>query len=109
MKIQHNNCTNLLRKAKREYFSNLKCSVVKDNKIFWKSIIPIFSDKYICSEGITLIDDNNIVTDDTSTATNFIVKMLGVKICSDLIINSDNIDDPVFRTIYICTLPILAY
>ena len=70
-KIQCNICTNLLRKAKREYFSNLKCSVVKDNKNFWKSIKPIFSDKYICSERITLIDDNNIVTDDISLATTF--------------------------------------
>ena len=37
-KIQHNICTNLLRKAKREYFINLKC--VTDNKNFWKSIKP---------------------------------------------------------------------
>ena len=48
-------------------------SVVKDNKKFWKSIKPIFSDKYICFERITLnlIDDNNIVTDDISLDTNF--------------------------------------
>ena len=106
-KIQRNICTNLLRRAKRVYFSNLKCSVVTDNKNIWKSIKPIFSDKCICSERITLVDDNNIITnDDISLATTFddffsnTVKTRDVKICSDLIINSDNIDDPVLRTIY---------
>ena len=61
---------------------------------------------YLPLSTITLIDDNNIVTDDISIPTTFndffsnTVKTLDIKIFSDLIINSDNIDDPVLRTIY---------
>ena len=42
---QRNLCVTLLRKAKRQYFSNLEPKLITDNKKFWKSVKPLFSDK----------------------------------------------------------------
>ena len=42
---QRNICTSLLRKEKKSYFENLDTSQITDNKMFWKTIKPIFSKK----------------------------------------------------------------
>ena len=39
-----------------------------DNKNFWKQIKSSFSDKVICGQKITLVDDNNIISDDLQQA-----------------------------------------
>ena len=40
-----NYCVNLLKQEKKKYYSNLDITVFKDNKKFWKTIRPLFSDK----------------------------------------------------------------
>ena len=42
---QRNYCVSLLRKSKRNYYSNLNVKDITDNKKFWKTIKPLFSDK----------------------------------------------------------------
>ena len=37
-KKQRNWCTNLFRKAKKEYYGNLNPSCVTNNKTFWRSV-----------------------------------------------------------------------
>ena len=44
-KTQRNYGVNLLRKSKKQYFSNINISDVTDNKSFWKSVKPYFSSK----------------------------------------------------------------
>ena len=51
-KKQRNKCTSLVRKAKKDYYSNLKPNSVTDNKTFWKNVKPLFSDKKISCENI---------------------------------------------------------
>ena len=61
---QRNKCVSLLRKAKKEYFSSLNINKVVDNKSFWKIVKPFLSNKTISSEKITLIDDDEFITDE---------------------------------------------
>ena len=42
---QRNYCVSLLRKSKREYYSNLDVKNITDNKTFWKTVKPFLSDK----------------------------------------------------------------
>ena len=68
-KKQRNFCVKLLRSEKRNYFNNLDISVFKDNKKFWKSIKPLFSDKNkTCLKEINLLENDKIVSDTAEVA-----------------------------------------
>ena len=41
---------------------------VSDNKLFWKSVRPFFNDKGSDSSKITLVEENNIVSDEEEIA-----------------------------------------
>ena len=53
---QKNYCVSLVRKSKKLYYSNLDEKNVTDNKAFWKTVKPFFSDKVTSKEKITLIE-----------------------------------------------------
>ena len=38
-------CLSLVRKAIKDYYNNLDHKKVTDNKYFWRSVKPLFSDK----------------------------------------------------------------
>ena len=61
---QRNYCVNLLRKEKKKYYNNLDVKLITDNKQFWKTIKPFFSDKHNMHKKITLIDGDEIISDD---------------------------------------------
>ena len=63
-KTQKNYGVNLLRKSKKQYFSNINISDVTDNKSFWKSVKPYFSSKGQNSDKITLVENDAIITND---------------------------------------------
>ena len=42
---QRNISVSLLRKTKRDYFANLDTKIMKDNRKFWKTVNPLFSEK----------------------------------------------------------------
>ena len=44
-KKQRNYCVSLLRKTKKAYFEKLNLKEIGDNKTFWKTVRPYFSDK----------------------------------------------------------------
>ena len=67
-KKQRNLCVNLLKKVKRKYFENLKPSHICDNKKFWKTVKPLFSEKSKSTDNITLVENNKMVTDDQQVA-----------------------------------------
>ena len=73
-KKQRNLCTYLFRKAKRDYYSTLDTSNVTDNKKSWRMVKPLFSDKFLSNESITLVEGSEIFQDDTKvseTSNNF--------------------------------------
>ena len=67
-KKQRNYCVSLHKKVKKSYFENLQPSSICDNKKFWKTVKPLFSEKNVSAENITLIENNVIVTEDKKLA-----------------------------------------
>ena len=55
---------NLLRKSKKQYFNNVNVINVTDNKSFWKSLKPYFSNKGSSRNKITLVDNYPTITND---------------------------------------------
>ena len=53
-KKQRNFCVDLLRKTKTEYFKNLNVKDLSDNRKFWKTIKPYFSNKGLNSNKLLL-------------------------------------------------------
>ena len=106
---QRNYCTNLLRKCKKDYYSNISTSCVRDTKRFWKTIKPLFSEKKLVTCPITLVEENCIEDEPNKIAEIFneffinIVHNLqiakinwrneNVEICDDI--------DPIYRDIQI--------
>ena len=68
-KKQRNYCVNLLKREKRNYYCKLSLNIFKDNKTFWKSIKPLFSDKCkSVGKEFTLIVDNVIISEQSVIA-----------------------------------------
>ena len=63
-KCQRNRCLSVLRKTKKEYFNILNIKQVSDNKLFRKSVKPFFSNKGSNSSKITLVEENNFISDE---------------------------------------------
>ena len=53
--IQINYCVSLIRKTIRDYYSNFNHKQVTNNKNFWETVKPFFTDKGVNNEKITLI------------------------------------------------------
>ena len=67
-KCQRNHCLSNLRKTRKEYFNSVNIKQVSDNKLFWKSVKPFFNDKGSNSSKITLVEENNIISDEEEIA-----------------------------------------
>ena len=59
-KIQHNLCKKLLRKPKDSYFSNFDTKKITNNRTFWKTVVPLFTNKPSKSENIINEGDKSI-------------------------------------------------
>ena len=65
---KRNHCVSLLRKTKREYYSNLDEKNIYDNNTFWKIVKPMLSKKIKSNERITLIENDEIIKTEKGTA-----------------------------------------
>ena len=54
----------MYKKEKNFFYGNLDIKKILDNKTFWKYMKPVFTVKTECKPKITLVDGNNIVSDD---------------------------------------------
>ena len=55
----------MYKKERKKFFSNLDSSKICDNKTFWKTIQPFFSEKRKITNKITLVDeDETVISDD---------------------------------------------
>ena len=59
---QRNLCVSILPKNKRDYFGNLHKKIVTNNRNFWKTISPLFSEKAFHRECITLKESSKTTT-----------------------------------------------
>ena len=58
-------CVKLLRKTKKEFYNNLNLKYITENKLFWKTVKPSFTDKTLKDERITLVENNKVVSDES--------------------------------------------
>ena len=65
---QCNLCVTLVCRAKQKYFSSLDLSLIADNKKFWKTVKPLFSDKISHKGIISLTEDGKTITEDLPIA-----------------------------------------
>ena len=61
----------MFRNAKQESYSNLNPSLAVDNRSFWKTVKPLFSEKQTVMNNISLNDNNEILTEDIDVASCF--------------------------------------
>ena len=60
-----NEYVKLTKKVKREYFENLNIKSVNDNKTFWRTVKPFFSDKNkVNGKKMILVENDEIISDD---------------------------------------------
>ena len=67
-KKQRNFWANLLRKTKTEYFQKLNVKDLSDNRKFWKTIKPFFSNKGLNSNKL-MLKENRLITEEKELAT----------------------------------------
>ena len=63
-KTQRNYCVNIPQKSKKQNFSNINVIYVTDNKSFWKSVKPCFSNKGSNSNKTAALENDAIITND---------------------------------------------
>ena len=67
-KDQRNLVVKLNIQAKRQYFMSLQSKTIDNDKKFWKTVKPLFSNKNPMSEKITMIEDGRILSNDMEVA-----------------------------------------
>ena len=70
LKKQKNYCNRLYKRERRKYYSQLNLNDITDNKKFWKTVKPLFSNKGGCGDSIVLVSGDKIISDDIATAFN---------------------------------------
>ena len=95
-KKQKNFCSKLYKKERKKFYSNLELNKITDNKLFWKTIKPLLSEKCIQSSKISLVSNNKVISEDLELAKTFnnyfgnAVNNLGIKECEfDLNVDSN--------------------
>ena len=64
-KRQRNFCVKLLTRTKKEFYNNLNVKYITENKLFWKTVKPSFTEKTLKYERITLAENNKVVSDES--------------------------------------------
>ena len=104
-KKQRNFCVRLLRRTKSDYFGNLDPGDLTDNRKFWKTVKPVFSNEVQTNSSITLIEDGKMKTGDLKIAEIFnhyftnITENLGIYEYQTLLSSTNGINDQVDKTI----------
>ena len=99
-------CVNLLRKEKCRYYENLNIKEVTDNKKFWSTIKPLFSNKCASKNKITLIENDQLLSDNkdvAETSNDFftnVVQNLGIPENEDLLTDTHRTSDLLFQAIF---------
>ena len=69
---QRNICVNILRKTRKQCYSNPGVSKAADNKKFWKTVKNFISHKSRNFEKIALVENDMVISDDQKIADIFI-------------------------------------
>ena len=67
-KKQRNYVSKLYKKERKKYYANLNLNEITDNKKFWKTIKSLFSENGPKNQKITIVKDNEIISEDKEVA-----------------------------------------
>ena len=101
-----NSCVKLFRREKRNCYNNLDISLVTDNKKFWKTVKPFFSDKSQSKNKIVFIEEETIICNDlevAETMDEFFVSVtdsLGINENSGYENATEGISDPIDKAVH---------
>ena len=90
---QRNLCVSLIRREKKNLFSNINTSDITDNKTFWKTVKPLFTDKIKTKPKMTLIE-KQIVSQEVQE-----------EIVSEKMITEDHAVAEVFNKFFVNIVP----
>ena len=102
---QRNVCVSILRKSKKCYYENLDTNNVTDDKTFWGTVKPLFSNKVRSSTYITLNEDEKLIKNEYQISNIFniffikIVPNLVTKVDERYSCDASNISDPIGKAI----------
>ena len=103
---QRSHCVKLLHLKKQQYYECLDISKITDNKIFWKAISPLFSNKgYSINSRITLLENGEVLSEEAKAADTFneffsnVVKELKIENDDNLLADDIKKTDPVLKAI----------
>ena len=105
-KKHKNYCSRLYKRERKSFFESIDSSKITDNKTFWKNIQPFFSEKRKTVNKITLVNENEdilsndkVVADEINSFFKNATKNLGITENTYIVDNSNDITDPVNKTI----------
>ena len=105
-KKQRNYVSRLCKKQRKKFYNNIDLKLFTDNKKFWKNVNPLFSDKCTTQSNITLVENDQIVTDDEQLANTFndffkdAVTKLNIEQNIEYCQSTVDITDPIDAAIY---------
>ena len=100
-KTQRNCTKRLLKREKKKYFHNLDTKNYTDNKKFWKTVKPQFSNSTGGSQKITLVNGKEIISNDEEIAKTFndlfidSGKSMNINGNNDALTDVEGLTDPV--------------
>ena len=90
---QRNLCVSLIRWEKKNFFNNISTRDITDNKTFWKTVKPLFTDKIQTKSKIELIEKK------------FVSELRQEQIVSEKVISEDQAVAGVFNKFFINIVP----
>ena len=70
-KKHKNICSKLYKKERKKFYSQLDIKNITDNKLFWKTMKPFLSEKCTYASKISLVPNDNVISDDQELADTF--------------------------------------
>ena len=98
---QRNLCVKLFRTEKKRFYNNLDVKLITDNKKFWKTVKPLFSDQIKTQSKKVLVENDEVISDDHQVAEVFsnyfvtVTETLGIAENLDNVRSTEGIIDPV--------------
>ena len=95
-----------MQKPNRGYYENLNIKIVTDDKLFWKSVKPLLSDKSRIRDRINISEKDEILKTESETAETLnsffsnIVKNLNISRYNEFNPVTENIADPTVKAIF---------
>ena len=106
-KKHKNYCSNLYKSERKKYYEALDMSNLTDNKKFWKTIKPLFSDKSKGSGNITLVENKKLLTSEVDVAETLnhhfidsVKRLVDGDTSSSYLTEQSNISDPIANIIH---------